>query len=365
MALALARRLVRAAVVASALAAGTLVIGCSSADSSDVEAADEQALTTAKTLAKGISSPTGLAVTSTHVYFGSNQFIASGDPELDQQMAYWEGKYSRVKISGGKRELVTDVGPITNVRTVGSKLYFRMSSGCWISSVDTTAETVEVKPVYSLDECDEYGITDFEVTDEALVVVNFDGPILRGKSSGTDMKQIADLTIGNVAPFFDTAVLADGALIVLSSRSLFDDDNHQLPQSLYRVNIEDGTVAKLFDVATPPSNLVSDGKNVFWSENGTDIVMLASGSDQPKKIATGLRNIIELVSDGTNVYAADSQRNAIYMIKDALGTPKKKKLADAKGVQAIAIQGDKLYFGTDAYENNKPAGIIGVIQLPQ
>lgn len=361
----LARTLARCAVLAFAVAAGTLAIGCSSADSSDVEAADEQALTTPKTLTKGISSPSGLTVTSSHVYFGSNQFIASGDPELDQEMAYWQGKYSRVKIGGGKRELVADVGPITNVRTVGSKLYFRMAGGCWISAVDTTAATPEVKSVYSLDACDEYGITDFEVTDEALVVVSFDGPILRGKSSGTDMKQIADLKIGNVAPFFDTAVLADGALIVLSSRSTFDNDNHQLPQSLYRVNIEDGTVTKLFDVATPPSNLVSDGKNVFWSENGTDIVALASGSDQPKKIATGLRSIVELVSDGTNVYAADSQRNAIYVIKDALGTPKQKKLAEAKGVQTIAVQGDKLYFATDAYEGNKAAGIVGVIQLPQ
>ncbi|WP_146646749.1 hypothetical protein [Labilithrix luteola] len=356
--------LARVAVIAFALAAGTLAIGCS-AESSDVEAADEQALTTAKTLTKGISSPTGLAVTSTHVYFGSNHFVASGDPELDQQMAYWEGKYSRVGISGGRREVVTDIGPITNVRTVGSKLYFRMSGGCWISAVDTTAATIEVKPVYTQSDCGEYGLTDFEVTNDALVVLNFDGPILRGKPSGSDMTQIADLRIGTTAPFFDAAVLADGALYVLSTRSLFDNQNHSIPQALYRVGVEDGVVTKLFDVTSSPSNVVSDGKNVFWTEKGTDIVALAAGSNQPKTIATGLRHVVELAADGTNVYAADSERNAIYVVKDALGTPKKKKLADAKGVQAIAVDGDKLYFATDAYENNKPAGIIGVIKLPQ
>jgi hypothetical protein len=93
-------------------------------------------------------------------------------------------------------------------------------------------------------------------------------------------------------------------------------------------------------------------------------MLLAAGSHTPKTIASGFGQIYDIAVDGTKVYVADSKRGAVYQVEDPLGTPKRqRKLADAKGVQALAVAGGTLYVGSHVIEGRKVAGIIGAIKL--
>ena len=96
-----------AAILVTALA--TTLGGCAADDGATaLVGGDEAALTEAKTLAHGVTNPSGMTVAGNHIYFGSNHFVASGDPELDQEYAYWEGKYARVPLTGSPPPPVRD-----------------------------------------------------------------------------------------------------------------------------------------------------------------------------------------------------------------------------------------------------------------
>jgi hypothetical protein len=117
------------------------------------------------------------------------------------------------------------------------------------------------------------------------------------------------------------------------------------------------------DLESPLSDFKSDGKNLYWVSDNT-VMLLAAGSHTPKTIASGFGQIYDIAVDGTKVYVADSKRGAVYQVEDPLGTPKRqRKLADAKGVQALAVAGGTLYVGSHVIEGRKVAGIIGAIKL--
>jgi sugar lactone lactonase YvrE len=344
------------------LATSVFAQGCV-ADTGEVEG-EEAALTSAKTLAKGVAYPSGLAVTGGHVYFGSNKFIASGDPDLDQQNAYWTGKFSRVPVGGGRAELVTDVGPITNVRAAGGRVYYTMSDACWITSVDP-ARLGTTKTVYDDADCTGEGpgtVSGFEIAGESLVIVRVDGKILKGKLDGTGMRQLAEIRVGDWGDVVDSQVVAGNNLFVLTQRGHSTNAGATIPQVLYRIALDTGRSTKVTELTSAPSHLVSDGNNVYYATEGTTVMGIAGGVGAPKVVAEGLGQIIDLAADGTNLFIADSKRGSIYVVKNAPTAPQKqKKLVAAKGIQALTASGGTVYFGTHVIENNKYAGILGSV----
>lgn len=332
---------------------------CGSDEGSAVES-EESALIQTKTIARNVAHPSGLAVLGDQVYFGSNKFWASGDPELDQQFAFWSGKFSRVSVSGGPVETFASVGPITKVRTYQNKVYYAMSDGCWIAARD--ANGAEGSTVYQDENCDPewgQGPRGFEIThDGRLLVVHEDGTVLAGAHDGRGMKKLGRIRVGNSGNVVQAQVLSDEHLFILTQRNL-----GSVPQSLYKMSLETGRATKVLSFEGAPSFLHSDGSHVFVSEDGTSVSVVRKGTRSVERIATGFGAIADLASAGGKLYVADTKRDAIYEVSDPLTSPRKRKLAEVKGLVTMIASGEFLYYGTHAVTNGRNVGVIGRVAL--
>jgi len=363
----------RAAILAAAMIApATLAVACADpgASSEDAVAGDEQALTEAKVLAKGVTSPSGLAVAGGHVYFGSNHFVASGDPDLDQQFAYWAGKFSRVPLAGGRQEAVLDHGPIVHVQSVGSKLFYGVAGGCWVGALDTAigaagAGATGQSNVYTAAECepDYESVVGFGVSGDALIVVHRDGRVVTTPAAGGGApRTITTLRVGDAGDPVGGAVIADGAAW-LATDALPTNASGPIPAAIHRVDLASGAATKVVDLAKAASDLTTDGKNVYFTDEPTKVLSVTTGSTAATVVADGFGAVIGLAADGGDLFVADSKRGAVYVVGNAgSGAPAaRKKLASVKGIQAITAAAGVVYVGSNVIDGRKGAGIIGAI----
>lgn len=341
------------------------MLGCS-ADVAPVEA-DEQALTEAKVLARGITSPSGLAVAGNHIYFGSNTFVASGDAELDQEFAYWEGKFARVPLTGGRQELVADVGPISLVKASGAMLYYAMPQGCWIGKLDT-AKAGAPKPqgIYQYEACETdtgRGIQHFDIADRAIYIVEDDGKIVRTDLNGKNAKSIGQSLVSGWGGTVASAALGRDAMFIATNTS-------GAPPAIYRVALDTGRASKVMQTGKTIYDLETDGENLFWAAEDGSIRRLREGATADETIATGFGSIVDMAIDGTNVFVADAQRGAVYIVADAAGravggAPKaKKKLAAVRGINELTVAKGIVYVGSNVVEGRKALGVIAAIKTP-
>jgi hypothetical protein len=95
--------------------------------------------------------------------------------------------------------------------------------------------------------------------------------------------------------------------------------------------------------------------------------MLPAGGNAARKVGDGFGQIIDLASDGTNVFVADAGRGAIYLLADATSAAPKprKKLANARGITTLIVAGGSVFYGSQLVENRKAAGVIASIALPR
>lgn len=338
-------------------------MGCTSevADADDSGTEDALNGAGAKVLVRNVEHPGGLAVTGEHVYFSQNHFVASGDPELDQQMAYWEGKFARVPLTGGAREKLSDSG-IVKVRQSGKQLFGATGDSCWAVSFDTSAAHPTAKSTYTLDDCEEYGLVGFEATDSKFAALAPDGGLMVGALDGSGMRKVGTFKAGNVIPFIEGETLAGSRFFVLTSR----DFEGRLKQAILSMPLSGGTQTKVveFDAADPqPKNLSSDGKNVYYSQ-GNKVFMLAGGAGTPTQLSDNFGSVDALVSDGTNLVVEDDKRGALYAIKNAATAPKQVKVLAVKKVEAVTAAAGKIYFGTHVVSNRKYTGVIASIAIP-
>src|SRR6185436_5034872 len=95
------------------LMAAPITMGCV-ADSADADEADATA--NATTVVKSLEGPGGLAVVGDQLIYSTAHFVASGDPELDQEFAYWTGELNVRPLDGGKKTKLGDTaGAVWNV----------------------------------------------------------------------------------------------------------------------------------------------------------------------------------------------------------------------------------------------------------
>jgi hypothetical protein len=341
----------------------TSLIGCASDLSEADETTTEEALTGAgaKVIVRNVEYPSGLAVTATHVYFSQNHFVASGDPELDQQMAYWTGKFSRVPLAGGAREKLSDSGIVT-VRQSGNLLFGATGDSCWAVSFNTTAARPEPKSVYTDSTCSDYGLVGFEATDSKFAALLPGGELMVGGLDGSGMRKVGAFKAGNVIPFVDGETLAGSRMYVLTSR----DYEGRLKQSILSMPLSGGTQSKVLEfnpADAPPKNLASDGKNIFYSQ-GNKVFMLAGGAGNPSLLSDNFGSVDALASDGKSLVVEDSKRGALYAIKNLSATPTQVKVLAIKNVQSIAVGNGKVYFGTHVIANRKNAGVVASVAIP-
>jgi hypothetical protein len=331
--------------------------GCVGADDGD---AYEQDLSKATTIARGLGRPDSLTLLGDHVYFGQNKFIASGDPELDQQFAYWTGKFSRVATTGGARELISEGLPIAKVRKVGSKLYYNGAGACWISTRDARPNATD-KLLYTQDDCEpEIGDgVDFEFSGDKLVIIQANGEIRVGRSDGTGMVKKADVRVGDQGITIDDAAVSGNTLFLLTP-TLFSRNGGVGTRKIKTVDLNSGTVSDGITVSQNAYRLRAlDSKVAFAVDES--IYTMAKGDSAPKLLASGFGTIADIAVNGDTLYVADSKRAAIVRVA-ADGT--KQRLVTAKGVRTVSTEGKKLVFGTEIVEGRKLAGTIGLVQLP-
>lgn len=356
------------ALFALPLALGLAACGGASEASGDTEDALERA--GVKTHARNVEHPAGLVVTDSHVYFSANHFVASGEPELDQQFAYWQGKYSRVALGGGRREKVSDAG-LTRVRMAGKKLFVATGSSCWISVMDTSEAEPSQKGIYTDEDCTGEGGGEpagFEVTDDKFAVVREGGELMVGKHDGTGMRKVGEFKFADYAGFISQTALADDHVFVITHKNFTDSrTNRVLPQTIFSLPLSGGTPKTVLEFPAADAlaeNLISDGKNLYFTQ-GKKVMALKSGASEATMLDDDFGGVYDLAADGKNVYVADGKRGALYAIKDALTAPKHVKLADAKGVTSVVASGERLYYGTHAYAGNKPAGVVASLPIPE
>jgi hypothetical protein len=338
---------------------------CSGAEAPSIDDENsEEALGAAgmKVLVRNVEHPGGLAVTDKHLYFSQNHFVASGDPELDQQMAYWEGKYARVPLTGGAREKLTDAG-IVRVRLSGKTLYGATGDSCWITSFDTSATQPQAKPAFDDPDCNEYGPVGFEATSDKLAVVTAEGDLMVGKGDGSASKKVGTFyKSGYVIPFLNGETLANGNMVVLTAR----DPEQKRKQAIVSMSLAGGAPKTIVDfpiASSEAQNLTTDGTNLFFSQDAK-VFVVKSGDTKATLVSDGFASVSDLLSDGTNLVVNDGKRGAIYEIKSPLQAPKQVKVLSVKHVEALTLGGGKVYFGTHVVTKGKATGVIASIKLP-
>ncbi len=355
-------RIARLGVALLSCVAFSFGVGCAAENEEAPAASGEAALVETRTLVEGIEHPSGLAVANGYLYYGQNEFVASGDPELDQEFAYWTGIFSRVPVGGGRAKKIADDGPITKVRVSGTKVYYAMASGCWISQLDART-TSSGSSVYHKDNCEpDWGAipAGFEIAGGKLIVVDSSGDVVAGALDGSGMQKIGQVRLGDRGDVVDSHALADGKVFLITQ-----SDGTAKPQSLYSLPVSGGRATKVLDFPSKPQNLTSDGKNLYFSADGTKVFTLRAGKRQPELVAEGFGTVGRLAADASNVYVADTKRDAIYMVRDAATSPKRaEKLAEASGLDEIIVDQGVVYFGTHL-DGRRNGGRIGSLQVPR
>lgn len=274
-----------------ALGLGAVLVGCNASDDGE----GEQFATQGTSVARSLQSPDQLTIMGSQLVFATASFVGSGDPELDQQYAYWEGQLWRLPLAGGsKKALPQPTGAVTSVAVLGDELLVVTSGYMGVTRVSPSAGT----------ESDFYNdYTHFPDDSEDLpqlgaVAVGPSGVYVTRPESEVMRMELDGSGVTVFAKTFEGGWLESAEQIVVLEDAVFWSTDQQgetgSTYNLYRANVSgDTTPHKIATYPARIAELATDGQRVFVgvvagqaAQCHLDVVP-ADGSGAPKELVSG------------------------------------------------------------------------------
>jgi hypothetical protein len=277
---------VRCAALALAVLAAAPLTGCAAPT---VGEESDDVTSGAKRMLSGLKNPDNLFVLGDRLLYSQASFVASGDPELDQEFAYWTGELWSVALSGGKGKKFAETnGAVREVVGLGNDVLVVDSGYNGVTRINAAGKSTDFYNDYT----------------------NF-------KDEDGDWASVGGIAVGKGAVYITRM---QGGEVV-------------------RTDTKGGAVTTF---AKPPKagwlemgeQVLAAGDTVFWSgelqgtQGSTFKLYRATLSGSYKTLATFKGEIESLATDGTNVFIAigksvhSSDKAQIAVVPVSGGTPR-------------------------------------------
>lgn len=339
---------------------------CAGADDPAAEGSDEaeENLTGGATLiAKGLGGPANFQVVSNNLFYSTSFMVASGDPELDQQMAYWTGESWMKPLAGGAKKRLSEVGVQGSVNT-GKSVVFIQEGGFNVSRMTIPAGAY--KNLFHVSDMSEdpYGpISAIAYGNGRVYIGQEDGTILSVTNEGAD-KQAFTTTPrhGSYQEVISKIAVAGDQLVWATSQSTNNGHVSRIYRAPLAGSSHSATKLGEFD-AESANSLASDGTYAYAAITGNNsgyiLRMPLSGSASAVKLIEDVAPS-DLLMDATGLYYSVDAKG-IFMIptaKLAGPTTSSKRIYAAKSVSTFTLTSTDLYVGVSPGHPNQKKGEI-------
>jgi hypothetical protein len=260
--------------------------------------ADELRSEHVKVLAKDRAYPGEMVFAEGKLYWSEAHFVASGDPELDQQFAYWTGEFFSFNVSRSHDpKQVTQFGsPLRAMQVIDGTAYMTTAGAVTrapLAQLDTPDSWKAVYQDYDHFEIDEnVDVTASAIDGGRIYVTRTSGDLASVKLDGSDFKKL--LKSGSYAG--DLAVSGGTAFWTSSS----DDPN---TRTLWKANVaasrpEAIKVGQVREI----SSMVATSNGVLYAlpnKPGQPGAIMRLGSNGSPEVAVpGIEWVNKIVVDG-------------------------------------------------------------------
>jgi hypothetical protein len=332
------------------LAAAALA-GCAG---DDATTSDEAFIGTGATLIyKSLQHPGNLVATDDRLIYSTAHFVASGDPELDQQFAYWEGALWNKPLPTGARKKLSDTnGAVQATAILDGDLLVINSAYVGVTRYAADGDEEDFYNDYSHfpDEGEDYAwLGGIAVTDDAVFITRSGSEVMRVERDGSDAKVFAKA--------FSSGWVEHAGAIVATERALFWASEQESESGsryrLYRAEM-DGDYEEVGEWAAPITSIATDDVNVFFAlaskgeAPGAIMVVPADSSAEPRVLVADQPSAGDLVYDATlGLFFTEGEKGVVARVpvestasETAVAA---KQVLKVKGPTSIALNGEHLY----------------------
>jgi hypothetical protein len=296
-----------------------------------------------KVLAKDLPYPGDLTLADGKLYWTQSVQVASGDPELDQEFAYWTGSIWSFNVthSTNPKKLAEPPSLVKKMTTIGNTIWITQPGFVSKTTAADLDAKKEWKSVYQdvdhfqIDEQEE--VASSAIANGRVYVLRTTGEIVSVKTDGSDFK--SHLKSSSYAS--NLFVSGDYALWVTAS------ENQPYERAVFQANITAAhptakQIAVIHESATP---FVQDGDSVYFgtqskpNEAGGAILKMKLGSNAaPEAVVKGLSSTSAVVFDGDQVLFTGK----LGTVEGLFSVPKSNMSATPKAVYKIKAAADIL-----------------------
>jgi hypothetical protein len=355
------------ALVLAAVLAVPAFVACSAGEGEDatIEEANLDARHV-KTLAKDRPYPGDMIVAGSKVYWSESRQVASGDPDLDQQFAYWTGTLYSYDVGRSRtpKELNQLGSPLRGAVQVGSAIYLTTASGV----AKTTAEDLDLgkawKEIYSdhnhFEVDEEIDVAASSIDGGRAYVLRDSGDVVSVKLDGSDFQKhlVSEQYASNL-------VVKDGRALWVTNSA---NPNERV---LWRANLT-AQRPRATEVARARefSRLVLDGDDVlygvrsgFGQTNTGAVYRVKAAAGAPEVIVPGLDEVYGITPDTDRLFLGVKRGTveAVYTVgRASLGANAQlKKVHDVKVARDIVVTNDAVFVASSALDGrNRYAGSV-------
>lgn len=333
-----------AALVAAPLA------GCTAGDSGADEEDAIAGLTHAHT---GLQNPDAMFVAGDKLVYSQAHFIASGDPELDQEFAHWEGELWSVAVKGGSGKRIAKlVGAAREIVGLGGDMLVVDSGYIGVSKFSPSGDESDFYNDYSMFGDDENAfIGGVAVAKDAVYITRSGSEVLRAGLKGGKPTTFAKTWKSGWAEHAEQVAVAGDAVFWSSAKE--GDKGGEF--RLYRAT-SGGGYDLVGTFAGEVRDLASDGTSVFIAVAATN-AKAGEVAVVPAKGGTIRTLVADTASPGNLTYDAklgllftESSRGVLRVEPGALGgkavaTPS--TVLKIKNASALALSPAYLFIATN------------------
>lgn len=336
----------------------------------DSAESSEDALTErdVKVLAKDRRYPGDLVFADGKIYWSEASQVASGDPELDQQFAYWTGSiYSfNVSRSQSPKKLADIPSPVRKVTTVGDDIYITQAGFVSKTNAAGLDNHTEWKAIYQ--DVDHFEINEEDEVASSAVdggrvyVLRTTGEVVSVKTDGTGFK--SHVKSGSYAS--NLFVSGGTALWVTASDQPYE-------RAIYKASVSaaNAQAKEVMKVRNDISGFVQDGNDVYFGtqakpgQAGSGAIMKLSltGNGAPQTVVSGLESVSTIALDGDKLLFTGRKgtiEGLFSVVKADLGpAAKTKTIYKLKAASDILPTADAIFLTSTALDrSNRYSGSV-------
>lgn len=348
------------ALVLAAVLAVPSLIACSAGEGAPDDGAVENAEANldarfVKTIAKDRAYPDDLVVSGDKVYWSESRQVASGDPDLDQQFAYWTGTLFSYNVARSRApKQLNELGsPLRGAVQVGSAIYLTTASGISKTTAQDLDDGKAWSEVYSdhdhfeIDE--EIDVSGSAIDGGRAYVLRDSGDLVSVKLDGSDFQKHLQSE-----HYASNLVVKDGRALWVTNSA---NPNERI---LWRANLtaqrpRAAEVARAREL----SRLVLDGDDVlygvpsgFGQTNTGGVYRVKAASGSPELVVPGLDTVYGIAPDEGRLFVGAKRGTveAVYAVgRTTLGANAQiKKVHDVKVARDIVVTSDAVFVASSA-----------------